>query len=67
MPIEPAPQLDLIVQRDDGQYQLGWQDDAPAFPSRAFASAVAARAAGRPREARIRTARATAARRRSRR
>jgi hypothetical protein len=34
------------VQRDDGQWQLGIADDAVGpFPSRAFAAAVAGRAA----------------------
>jgi hypothetical protein len=33
--------LDLIVQRDDGMFALGWHDDAPAFPSLRFAEAAA--------------------------
>jgi hypothetical protein len=33
---------ELICQRDDGGFQLGWGDDAPGpFPSREFAEAVA--------------------------
>lgn len=40
---------ELICQRDDGGFQLGWSDDAPGpFPSRAFAAAVAARRARIP-------------------
>jgi hypothetical protein len=36
--------LDLVVQRDDGHFQLGIADDAPGpFSSRAFAAAVAAK------------------------
>jgi hypothetical protein len=32
-----------IVERDDGLFQLGWQDDAPGpFPTRSFAVMVAA-------------------------
>jgi hypothetical protein len=34
----------LIVERDDGRYQLGLDDDAPGpFESRRFAESVAAR------------------------
>jgi hypothetical protein len=36
--------LDLVVQRDDGRFAIGWGDDAPGpLKSRAFAAAVAAR------------------------
>ena len=44
MPDQP-PITDQITQTDDGGYQIGWDDDAPAFPSRAFAEAVAIKAA----------------------
>jgi hypothetical protein len=36
----------LIIERDDGRYQIGLHDDAPGpFPSRRFAEAVAIREA----------------------
>jgi hypothetical protein len=31
-----------IFERDDGQFQIGHGDDAPCFPTRAFALRVAA-------------------------
>jgi hypothetical protein len=38
-PLIPAP---LIVERDDGRYQIGLDDDAPGpFESRGFAESVA--------------------------
>ena len=37
-----------VVQRDDGMWSIGWQDDAPGpFESRQFAAAVAAHEAAR--------------------
>ena len=36
--------LDLVVQRDDGMFAIGWHDDAAGpFESRQFAAAVAAK------------------------
>ena len=70
LPNEHPPLIipDQIIQCEvGGGFQIGWRDDAAGpFPSRTFAIAVSA---GRPREARNppRTARATAARRWSRR
>jgi hypothetical protein len=31
----------LIVERDDGKFAIGFDDDAPGFESRRFAEAVA--------------------------
>lgn len=40
LPFVPSPPL--IIEREDGQYQIGWNDDADGpFPSRGFAEAVA--------------------------
>lgn len=41
LPQSPPIAADL-VERDDGQFQIGIGDDAPAFPTRLFAVAVAA-------------------------
>jgi len=42
----PAPAtpviLPLIVERDDGKFSIGLEDDAPGFESRRFAEAIAA-------------------------
>ncbi len=37
-----APSPKLIIQRDDGRFQVGLSDDAPAFETRQFAADVAA-------------------------
>jgi len=36
------PQCSQIFEREDGQFQIGHADDAPCFPTRAFALRVAA-------------------------
>ena len=44
-----SPAAALIVQRDDGRYQIGIPDDAPGpFESRQFAEAVAIRGRAPP-------------------
>ena len=45
VPDQPPIIDQLITQCDNGGWQVGWDDDAPAFPSRAFAEAVAIKAA----------------------
>jgi hypothetical protein len=46
-PVTPVIQP-LIVERDDGQFQIGFHDDAPGpFESREFAQAVAGQGEGR--------------------
>ena len=43
-PAAPTATDQIIVERDDGMYQLGWHDDAAGpFASRACAEAVAAK------------------------
>ena len=39
--------LEVIEREEDGQFQIGLHDDAPCFPTRAFAMRVAS---GRPPE-----------------
>jgi hypothetical protein len=47
---ENGQRLDLIVERDDGRWSIGWHDDAPGpFESRAHAAAAAAQQAHRQR------------------
>jgi hypothetical protein len=46
MPFSEAKRAD-VFERDDGRYQIGIADDAPAFESRAFAEQVAVRGASR--------------------
>jgi hypothetical protein len=41
---DQPPLIDQITQCDNGNYQIGWDDDVPSFPTRAFAEAVAAKA-----------------------
>jgi hypothetical protein len=44
----PSIPTQLIIERDDGRYQIGLHDDAPGpFESREFAEAVAAQGEGR--------------------
>src|SRR5262249_43396577 len=39
-------EIPVVVERDDGMWSIGWQDDAAGpFPTRAFAAAVAAKVA----------------------
>jgi hypothetical protein len=44
-----VPREPIVQREEDGQFQVGWQDNAPGpFPSRAWAEAIASSDTGDP-------------------